>query len=68
MLDEKRSAEQIVEEVYLRTLTRMPTEKERTLLLEILQDPAAQDPAAIQSNLEDGFWAILNSREFVFNH
>jgi len=68
MLDEKRSAEQIVEEVYLRTLTRMPTEKERTALLEILQDPAAQDPAAIQRNLEDSFWAILNSREFVFNH
>ncbi len=68
MLDEKRSAEQIVEELYLRTLTRMPTEKERTALLEILQDPAAQDPAAIQRNLEDGFWAILNSREFVFNH
>ena len=68
MLDENRSAEQIVEEIYLRTLTRMPTEKERTSLLEILQDPAAQDPAAIQRNLEDGFWAILNSREFVFNH
>ena len=68
MLDENRSAEQIVEEVYLRTLTRMPTEKERTALLEILQDPAAQDPAAIQRNLEDSFWAILNSREFVFNH
>ena len=68
MLDEKRSAEQIVEEVYLRTLTRMPTDKERTSLLEILQDPAAQDPAAIQRNLEDSFWAILNSREFVFNH
>jgi len=46
----------------------MPTEKERTALREILQDPAAQDPAAIQRNLEDGFWAILNSREFVFNH
>ena len=68
MLDEKRSAEQIVEEIYLRTLTRMPTDKERTALLEILQDPAAQDPAAIQRNLEDGFWAVLNSREFVFNH
>ena len=68
MLDENRSAEQIVEEVFLRTLTRMPTEKERTSLLEILQDPAAQDPVAIQRNLEDGFWAILNSREFVFNH
>jgi hypothetical protein len=68
MLDENRSAEQIVEEIYLRTLTRMPTDKERTSLLEILQDPAAQDPAAIQRNLEDSFWAILNSREFVFNH
>jgi hypothetical protein len=68
MLDEKRSPEQIVEELYLRTLTRLPTEKERTALLEILQDPAAQDPAAIQRNLEDSFWAILNSREFVFNH
>ena len=25
-------------------------------------------PAALRETLEDGFWAILNSREFVFNH
>ena len=68
LIDEKQPPEKIIEELYLRTLTRMPTDKERKALLEIVQDPAAQDPAAIQRNLEDGFWAILTSLEFVFNH
>jgi hypothetical protein len=78
LLAEKRTPEQVIEELYLRTLTRLPTDKERAALLEVVadpaakdpaaKDPAAQDPAAVQRNLEDGFWAILNSREFVFNH
>jgi hypothetical protein len=63
MLDAKQSPEQIIEELYIRTLVRRPTAKEKQELLAIVTG----DPNPQQA-LEDGFWAILNSREFVFNH
>jgi hypothetical protein len=69
MLDKGMPPEQVIEELYLRTLTRKPTAKEVQRLMEIIKtDPAAQKPAGLRETLEDGFWAILNSREFVFNH
>ena len=63
MLEAKQTPEQIITELYLRTLTRPPTEKERTQLVAVVE--ASDNP---QQTLEDAFWAILNSREFVFNH
>ena len=69
LLEKTLSPEQVIEELYLRTLTRKPTEKETQGLVEIIKaDAAAQKPAGLRETLEDGFWAILNSREFVFNH
>jgi len=69
LLEAGRTPEQVIEELYLRTLTRKPTEKETAGLMEVVgTDPAARTPAALRETLEDGFWAILNSREFVFNH
>lgn len=69
LLEAGRTPEQVIEELYLRTLTRKPTEKETAGLMEIVgTDPAARTPAALRETLEDGFGAILNSREFVFNH
>jgi hypothetical protein len=69
MLAEQRTPEQVIEELYLRTLTRPPTDKEKQALLEIVRsDPAHAEPDRLRETLEDGFWAILNSREFVFNH
>jgi hypothetical protein len=69
MLDKGMPPEQVIEELYLRTLTRKPTARETDGLMAIIKaDPAAQKPAGLRETLEDGFWAILNSREFVFNH
>ena len=69
LLEKTLSPEQVIEELYLRTLTRKPTEKETQGLVEIIKaDAAAPKPAGLRETLEDGFWAILNSREFVFNH
>jgi hypothetical protein len=69
LLDAGRSPEQVIEELYLRTLTRRPTEKETQGLMEIIgTDPTVGTPAGLRETLEDGFWAVLNSREFVFNH
>lgn len=63
MLDDGASADEIIEEFYIRCLSRRPTEKEQQELAEIL----AEQPR-MEQGLEDIFWALLNSREFIFNH
>ncbi len=63
LLDEKKSPAEIVSELYLRCLSRRPTEDE---LKQIDTQLAAEKNS--QAALEDVFWALLNSREFLFNH
>ena len=63
LLDAGQPPEAIIDEIYRRSLTRLPTEKEKNGLMAIVREEANPQQA-----LEDGFWAILNSREFVFNH
>ena len=53
---------EIVEEIYLRSLGRKPTEAETQRIAELLG--SAEKPTA---ELQDVFWAVLNSREFLFN-
>jgi hypothetical protein len=62
-MDAGKTPEQMIDLMYISALTRRPTDKEKAGILELLQ--AEKDPKAA---LEDTFWAILNSREFVFNH
>ena len=62
-LAEKKPLDAIIEEVYLRTLVRKPSPIERDRLLKAIND----DPDKARS-LEDVFWALMNTREFVFNH
>ncbi len=64
LLKEGKTPEQIIQELYLRCLTRLPTEQEMARLLETVQ--AGGDDAT--QTLEDIFWSLLNSREFLFNH
>ncbi|MFT5123099.1 MAG: hypothetical protein ACI97B_001731 [Verrucomicrobiales bacterium] len=62
-LDAKRSPEQIIDQLYLRTLSRKPTSTEKEkLLAELAKDENKQ------AVLEDTFWALLNAKEFSFNH
>ncbi len=55
----------IVEEAYLTALARFPTEKERRQILEVFQ---STPPEQKRQLLEDFFWSLLSSREFLFNH
>ena len=62
LLGSGRSAEQILDELYLNTLSRFPNDAERQQLLSGLQDVDRTESAV------DLMWAILNSKEFTFNH
>ncbi len=65
MLGEKKTTPQIVEQMYLRAVSRAPTPVELKNLTDAVN---AAPPATKQQSLEDVFWALLNSREFMFNH
>ena len=55
----------LLDEIYLSCLARFPTESERANLLELLPPAGTGDEREV---LEDVFWAIVSSREFLFNH
>jgi hypothetical protein len=63
LLDEKKNPPQVIDELYLRTLSRKPTGDETNAIE--AQLAGVKDP---RPPLEDVFWALLNSREFLFNH
>jgi hypothetical protein len=63
LLAEKKQPAEVIDQLYVRCLTRQPTAEERENLLEIVKSAPN-----VQQGLEDVFWAVLNSREFLFNH
>ncbi len=64
LLDEKKPVPDIVSTLYLRCFSRKPSDAEvAPVVAAITQEPAEQ-----QAILEDLFWALLNSKEFMFNH
>ena len=60
----EKSSTEILEEIYLRCLTRPPTDTERDRLIATLPTEKPDQ----EKSLQDVFWAVLNSREFLFNH
>ena len=55
------SIDDILDEIYLSTLSRYPSADERTLLQGVF---TASDR---QAAVEDVFWSVLNTKEFLFN-
>ena len=62
-LSEKLDPMQIVERLYIACLSRKPTPEETAAF-----QPAFATGTDPKLALEDLFWSLLNSREFLFNH
>jgi hypothetical protein len=62
-LDEKKTPAQIIEELYVRCLSRKPLPQESAKLEGLVSAEPDKKKA-----LEDVFWSVMNSREFMFNH
>jgi hypothetical protein len=63
MLKAGKRREEILDDLYLRALGRQPGEAERAKLTGFFGDPKTDEQV-----LNDLFWALLNAKEFVFNH
>jgi hypothetical protein len=58
------TANQIIEELYLVTLSRFPSGKEMALMQQAFDESSGDRRSAV----EDILWALLNTRECVYNH
>jgi hypothetical protein len=65
VLAQKLPVELIIEDAFLRCLSRPPTVAERARFVTEL---AGAPEDARRAALEDIYWALLSSREFLFNH
>ena len=59
----ERSPAEVLEQLYLRTLCRPPSSDEQAAILGQLE----KEPDK-QAAMDDVFWALLNSKEFIFTH
>jgi hypothetical protein len=64
LIKEKKTPEEIIEELYIRALTRKPKPEELKSLLALI--PAGEK--ADEAFFKDVFSSLLNSSEFMFNH
>jgi hypothetical protein len=64
LANSKMPPREIIDELYLSTLSRYPTDAERTLMLRVFTEAGEDRQAAV----EDVLWALLNTRSFVYNH
>ena len=55
----------MVDEAYLAALCRYPTAKEKRTMTELLTKAKGNEKRLV---LEDIFWSLLSSKEFLFNH
>ena len=62
MIKDGMDDSQILDDLYTRCYSRKPNQEEKKVLLSSI------DQDAKQQSLEDIFWALLNSKEFIFNH
>ncbi len=62
-LDSGLTVPQVIDNIYIRALARHPSQAEADRLTKLVAETGDN-----VTGLEDVFWAVLNSREFMFNH
>ena len=65
LLNSQQPNEKLVQDAYLIALARQPTAAEKIKATELL---ATAPPADRRTTLEDLFWSLMSSKEFLFNH
>jgi Fic family protein len=63
LMKDKTPVEQAVNEIYLCTVSRPPTNAEASQAVKLVQTAASA-----KDGLEDLLWTLLNTREFQFVH
>jgi hypothetical protein len=61
-----KSDTELTNDIYLVALSRQPTPAERTAISKVLAASSAPDQK--RPAVEDIFWSVMSSREFLFNH
>jgi hypothetical protein len=56
---------QIIEHAYLRAFSRFPSQQEEVKLLQVIN---TTKEAERKTAVQDMYWAVLSSKEFLFNH
>jgi hypothetical protein len=65
VVSQQRSGEQIIEDLYLSALSRYPSGTELQQLLRLLGESTVETR---RDAVEDLYWSVLSSREFLFHH
>ena len=58
------TVDELIDELYLTALSRFPRDEERALMADAFAVPEISRQEAV----EDVLWALLNMKEFIFNH
>jgi hypothetical protein len=66
LLAGEKSDTALADEIYMLALSRSPTEPERVGITKVLAE--ANSPAEKRPIVEDLFWSVMSTREFLFNH
>ena len=64
-MQQPSSTRHIVDELYLRALSHLPSNAQRQRLVQLIDEAK---PEERRQAIEDLLWSILSSREFLFNH
>ena len=65
LMGQRVSDAKVVDNAYLAALSRFPTEKEKAEILAVLRGSDGSDR---RTALEDFYWGLLSSNEFLFDH
>ena len=64
LAESSRTPDEIVDEITLSTLSRLPTPDERVLFRQVFERSGSNRRQAV----EDVLWGVLNTKEFLFNN